>query len=1003
VPQPYDSYRTLTSAHFQIHYPEGSAAFARRTARIAERIHQELEPKYRSGATNTHIVLVTATDVVNAFATPLGLDQIVLFLDNPQSGTFARFDLWAELLLRHEYTHILTLRHWGKDQPVLSAFRIFFGLPPNFISPFGLIEGVAVYEESKTGKGRLRDPLTDMTMRTAVIEDRYPNMAEMLNGSHRWPFGSIGYLYGGRFWQFVADNYGEEIVPNYWRKDSAPFFVDERLRPAPGLYRIYQDFREAEIAKYRQQIEKIRGRGETPFRRLTNDGYTKSFLYIGEDGALKYFAAPRDRIGGLYEIDPTTAGGAGPAAAGSGPFTPAQTRRLRRVDGTRGFAEGGGRKVYSESLSFVPGTGVRYELYDGEWDLFLSRIAPGRSISYPSLSPDGRRLFFVTRDASKRYLVSAGLDADGDITDERTILELPFTGFVQYTAVSPDGASLVSLVRRGDVGEGELTICDVAAAGACRTLVPGPGTKVQPRFAPDGRSVIFASDVDGIYNLYSVEVATGRVHRLTRTLTGVFYPAPGPDSLYALGYFGEGYEVVEFQYADLLTEPVDYFVAGVPVPGGGPGVDENEDSYFDIGGGSGGDGPVGAPPGEADWEDSDYFGPFTIRPFLLGLFGPISPLNLVAVARDPLFRHTLIAAVGASSPTPVAYAAYDYSRFPLGLSAAYATNYWKQDYSPGCINDEEPLRFLCDGKYAFYEEARGFLRHTSDNRFVDTQLLLGYSHQKLRNARRLRTVEYDARDLNLSGPSAVLILGDVQRFPESISPELGWLLIAQTDYYTKPESTDRPDRYERHEIEYGVAEGGFSLYLPSFFSHHVNYVSGYAYGSYGPDRELQQVRLNRFVRGQDYGKSESNHAALVFTYEYRLPLVWWSRALFGERSTTFTLDGVGMSVFADYGTVFDRQVYREGWVGAYGVSFSFAFNLLYLNLPELKLTFARGTGPAGESQVYLAFSAEFGPVPVNGGHAAGASPVLDSYRHGLPERRAATGYFRDRWAGGVLE
>ncbi|MEQ9365508.1 MAG: hypothetical protein RIF32_14780 [Leptospirales bacterium] len=998
--------RTLKTEHFQVHFPEGQAAIAKRTARIAERIHAELEPKYNSGADNTHIVLVFSTDVVNAFATPLGIDQIVLFLDNPQQGTFSRYDLWAELLIRHEYTHIITLRHWGKDQPILTTFRVVFGVPPNFISPFGFIEGAAVYEESKTGKGRMRDPLTNMFFRTAFLEDRFPSLAEILNGSHRWPFGSLGYLYGGRFLQFVADNYGEEVLTEYWQKDATPFFVDERLKPAPGLGRLYKDFRATEFQKFEAEIAGLRGLGETPFRRLTADGYSKTFLYIGEDGAVKYFATPRDRISGLYAIDGDEAAAYEPVGAGDAPGDAIDPRRVRRVDAARGFAEAGGRKMYSEAMFFIPGSGLRYELYDGQYDIFLSRAAPGRSISYPSLTGDGGRVYFVTRDDQKRYLVTAQFNADDDLIGERVILETPFTGFVQYTALSPDDQSLVTLVRRGEVGEGELMICDARAAEAadCRVLVSGPGTKIQPRFTEDGRSVIFASDVDGIYNLYSVEVATGRVVRMTRSLTGVFYPAPAADALYALGYFGEGYDVVRFRYRDLLSEPVNFFTGSAA----GPGVPIDEDSsesgesYFGEAGGPLADGLPGADPGEGDWEESDYIAPLAIRPYLLGLFGPVSTLNLIAVARDPLLRHGLVAAVGTGSPTPLAFAAYDYSRYALGLGLSYQTNYWKQRRTPGCLNEEDPLRFLCDSSDSFFEEARGNIRYTGDYRFADTQILLGYSHLKLRNARRLRAVEYDARDLNLSGPSATWILGDVHSFPESISPELGWILFAQSDYYTKPESTDRPDKYQRSEIEYGVAEGGLSLFFPSFWSHHVNYLSGYGYGSYGPDRELQSVRLNRFVRGQEYAKSPSDHAAVVFTYEYRLPLVWWSEALFGSRAGAFTLDGVGMNVFYDYGTVFDRKVFREGWAGAYGVSFSFSFNLIYLNFPELKITFARGTGPAGEGQVYLSFNAEFGSGPAVHSHGSAWSPVLEPYRRGLRDRREATGYFRDRWAGGVL-
>lgn len=116
-------------------------------------------------------------------------------------------------------------------------------------------------------------------------------------------------------------------------------------------------------------------------------------------------------------------------------------------------------------------------------------------------------------------------------------------------------------------------------------------------------------------------------------------------------------------------------------------------------------------------------------------------------------------------------------------------------------------------------------------------------------------------------------------------------------------------------------------------------------------------------------------------------------------------NGVGVSLFYDYGTVFDRKIYSDSpWAGAYGVAFSFSINVLYLRIPELKLSIARGTGPAGETQVYLSFDAEFGTGPVSGhDDDIGYDPVTAPYQQGFRDRKGAAGYWRDRWAGGVLE
>ena len=52
------------------------------------------------------------------------------------------------------------------------------------------------------------------------------------------------------------------------------------------------------------------------------------------------------------------------------------------------------------------------------------------------------------------------------------------------------------------------------------------------------------------------------IYRLTRTATGLFYPAAGQDSLYAIGHFKNGYDIVRLDYEELLREKVSYFSNG---------------------------------------------------------------------------------------------------------------------------------------------------------------------------------------------------------------------------------------------------------------------------------------------------------------------------------------------------------------------------------------------------------------------------------------------------------
>ena len=73
----------------------------------------------------------------------------------------------------------------------------------------------------------------------------------------------------------------------------------------------------------------------------------------------------------------------------------------------------------------------------------------------------------------------------------------------------------------------DVFILDVATREV-RQITRAPGDDASPSWSPDGRSLAFTSDRNGIYNLYVADLTTDSVHAVTDVLNGVFSPHWSP-------------------------------------------------------------------------------------------------------------------------------------------------------------------------------------------------------------------------------------------------------------------------------------------------------------------------------------------------------------------------------------------------------------------------------------------------------------------------------------------
>ena len=150
----------------------------------------------------------------------------------------------------------------------------------------------------------------------------------------------------------------------------------------------------------------------------------------------------------------------------------------------------------------------------------LERLASPPGADGPGATGSGNTLVFE-QWSSQVDLWSVPLGGDEPVP------VLGSTRWDWWPAVSPDGSRLAWTSDRS--GAAELWVAAVDGAGARRlTRFDGPYTQAAV-WSPDGRSLVVAAPVEGQFELFAVDAASGDTRRLTHTAEDESAPVFGPD------------------------------------------------------------------------------------------------------------------------------------------------------------------------------------------------------------------------------------------------------------------------------------------------------------------------------------------------------------------------------------------------------------------------------------------------------------------------------------------
>ncbi|MEO7713709.1 MAG: hypothetical protein ABIV10_12410 [Gemmatimonadaceae bacterium] len=522
-PAPYHLYRTLETLHFRVHVAEGLEREGRVAAAAAERAYTQLSRELVKPRGMIELVVSDDADYANGNATPYPSNRINIFATPPIENAGLRFnDDWIEIVVTHELAHIF---HLDRSRGIWEGAQRVFGrapfLFPNVYAPSWLIEGLAVYYESRlTEGGRLREPHNRVVARAAAREGRLPRLDQLSLGAPGFPGGEGAYGYGALFLEYLAQTRGESAIGTFVERQSAQLIPLALGRPARQAFG--SSFGTAFDA-WRDSVARTAGSATTPlpgWRELTTRSlYASSPRWI-DSSSIVYSATDGRDINAAYVVSPN-----------------GDRRRLGRRDGrSANVPLGDGSLLYS-SPDFVAPSEVRSDLYRQWPDGRVQRLTSSARLLQPDARRDGTIVAVQLQPARSSLVL---LDSVGRM--QRVLRSADPDETWSEPAWSPDGR-VVAAVRRRHGGEFSLELIDVGS-DSTSTLDRGRYVIASPRWR--GASLVWISERFGSPEMVAY-YGTGFTQPLSRTHDGaaLFAPdiSPGSPQLVATTLRADGYHL----------------------------------------------------------------------------------------------------------------------------------------------------------------------------------------------------------------------------------------------------------------------------------------------------------------------------------------------------------------------------------------------------------------------------------------------------------------------------
>ena len=504
----------IQTDHFDVYFSEGGDYLALFTAAAAESAYTDISRLFRYRLVNRVPLIIynshndfQQTNVISSYleegiggVTELFKNRVII----PFEGDYKKF----RHVIHHELVHavINDMFYGGSIQSIISN-NITLQLPLWFN------EGLAEYAALEW------DSNSDMFLRDATVHEYLPEIRNL--------YGYFAYRGGQSVWYYIARKYGREKIGEILNRVKNTRSVDNGFRSAIGLdvKELSERWQKDQKVIYWPDIAKREEPSEYA-RRLTDHeedgGFYNTSPAISPQGDKVAFLSNRDDYFALFLLS---------------------TLDITKVEK---IAEGQTTPDFEELHLLTPG---------------ISWSPDGERLAVTTKAGEEDAIIMINVDSGEQEKLTFGLQGIFSVDWSRNGDMLAFVGINTHQSDiytydlttrelknltndifsdsdpvwSPDGSVIYFASDRGsqkpragrepgnyDYSQLDLFSLETADSTIQRLTYLPESDESSPVVSPDGKTLLFVSDMNGINNIHSLDIASRSTRPVTNSLSGVY-------------------------------------------------------------------------------------------------------------------------------------------------------------------------------------------------------------------------------------------------------------------------------------------------------------------------------------------------------------------------------------------------------------------------------------------------------------------------------------------------